>query len=193
MEKITDIVEAKGGIISTEELSGRAEYKRILRAVKRGELVRIRQGVYAEPAAMLSTMIDVERIVPNGVVCLYNAWAFYQLSTTVPPAFCIAIDAKRKVSLPDIIPVNFYYWKSENFDFGIVEQIMSGYKVRMTDMERSVCDAVKYRNKIGMDVCAEVVKSYFRKKDRNLSRLSEYAKKLRVSKVLNNYLEISME
>ena len=46
-------------------------------------------------------MIDVERIVPGGIVCLYTAWMHHQLCTTVPPAFCIAIDAKRKVALPD--------------------------------------------------------------------------------------------
>jgi len=26
-------------------------------------------------------------------------------------------------------------------------------------LERSVCDAVKYRNKLGLDVCAEVIRS----------------------------------
>ncbi len=30
-------------------------------------------------------------------------------------------------------------------------------------MERSVCDAVKYRNKIGLDVCAEVIRTYLKK------------------------------
>ena len=63
----------------------------------------------------------------------------------------------------------------------------------MTDLERSVCDAVKYRNKVGLDVCAEVIRSYARMKERNLSRLSEYAQKLRLTKVMNNYLEIAIE
>lgn len=39
---------------------------------------------------------------------------------------------------------------------------ISGYKVHITDMERSVCDAVKYRNKIGLDVCAEVIRTYLK-------------------------------
>lgn len=48
---------------------------------------------------------------------------------------------------------------------------ISGYKVHITDMERSVCDAVKYRNKIGLDVCAEVIRTYLKKPNRNLARL----------------------
>lgn len=181
------------GIICTKELADNAEYQRVLRASERGELIRIRHGVYASPASVLNTMTDVEKIIPGGVVCLYNAWMHYQLSTMVPPTFCIAVDAKRKVVLPDIIPVNLYYWKKENFEFGITEQEISGYTVRITDIERSVCDAIKYRNKIGVDVCTEVLSSYLKRKDRNLSRLTEYAIKLRVKKTLDNYLAMSLE
>ena len=50
-----------------------AEYKRLLRAKERGDLIKLRQGIYAVPEALLNTMIDVERIVPKGIVCLYNA------------------------------------------------------------------------------------------------------------------------
>ena len=164
-----------------------------VKILERGEVVKLRHGVYAEPTAMLGTMIDVERIVPGGVVCLYNAWMYYQLSTTVPPAFCIAIDAKRKVRMPETLPITLYYWKAENLTFGIVQQEISGFNVRITDLERSVCDAVKYRNKIGLDICAEIIRSYVRRKDRNLRRLMDYAKRLRLEKVLNNYLEIAIE
>lgn len=193
MQKISEIVAAKGGVVTMDEITDRAEYKRILRAVEHGELIRLRQGVYAVPIAILNTMIDVERIVPQGVLCLYSAWAYYQLTTTVPPSFCIAIEAKRKVKLPIRLPINLYYWKAGNLEFGIVDVEISNYQVRMTDLERSVCDAVKYRNKIGLDLYAEIIRTYLRKKERNLSRLMDYAERLRVTKILNNYLEIAIE
>ena len=193
MENMADKIEAQGGTISTSELRGRAEYERLRRAAQRGDVVRLRHGVYAEPTAMLGTMIDVERIVPGGVVCLHTAWMHYQLSTAIPPAFCIAIDAKRKVSIPSTLPITLYYWKPDNLTFGIVQQEVSGYNVRITDLERSVCDAVKYRNKIGLDFCAEIIRSYVRRRDRNLSRLNDYARRLHIAKVLNNYLEIAIE
>lgn len=66
---------------------------------------------------------------------------------------------------------------------------MSGYMVRITDVERTVCDAVKYRNKIGLDVCGEVIDNYLKRKDRNISLLHEYAGKLRIGTILTKYLE----
>ena len=192
MERITDIVNQRGGIVSAKDLT-RAEYTRVLRAVGRGELIKVRQGVYATPQSLVNTMVDVEKIVPNGVICLYNAWAYHKLSTTIPPSVCIAIETKRKVRLPDDTSVQLYYWKKEYLHFGIEEQEYSGYKVRLTDLERSVCDAIKYRNKIGLDLCGEVVRSYLKRTDRSLSKLYVYAKRLRVANVLNNYLEINLE
>ena len=133
-------------------------------------------------------MIDVERIVPHGALCLYSAFAHYGLFTQVPYATCIAIEAKRKVRLPEYPPIDLYYWKKENLEFGIIKKSISGYDVLITDMERTVCDAVKYRNKIGLDVCGEVIDNYLKRENRNISLLHEYAKKLRVNNILTMYL-----
>ena len=192
MNSISDTIVAQGGIITTDSMTGQAEYKRVLRAVGRGELIRLRHGVYAVPEAAFSTMIDIDKVVPGGIVCLYSAWMHHQLSTQVPPAFCIAIESKRKIKVPTAVPVTLYYWKSENLQFGIERRNISGFDVLITDVERSVCDAVKYRNKIGLDLCAEIIRSYLARNNRNLSRLMDYARRLRVANVLNNYLEISL-
>ena len=107
----------------------------------------------------------------------------------MPSATCIAIEAKRKVCVPDYPPIDLYYWKKENLEFGIIKKSISGYDVLITDMERTVCDAVKYRNKIGLDVCGEVIDNYLKKENRNISLLHEYAQKLRVKNILTTYLE----
>jgi predicted transcriptional regulator of viral defense system len=193
MDSIVNKVEAMGGTMSANDAIGVSEYMRLNRAVQRGDLMRIRHGVYATPEALLDTMIDVERIVPGGVVCMHSAWRHYGLTTMVPPAFCIAIANKRKVVMPKMLPITLYYWKPENLEFGVKPETISGHEVRITDMERSVCDAVKYRNKIGLDICAEVIRNYLKKRERNLSLLTEYARKLRVANILNTYLEIAIE
>jgi len=182
----------RNGFITTGDISTRTGYLQVLKAAKRGDLIRVRHGVYARPQALFNTMIDIERIVPGGVVCLYNAWAFYQLSTTVPPHICVAIETDRKVVLSKKVDIKLYYWKKENLDFGIVEQVVSGFEVRMTDIERSVCDAIKYRNKVGIDVCAEVVRNYLQRRDRDISKLMEYSQRLRTSATLKKYLEIAL-
>ena len=166
--KIIDTLKQRGGFITTGEVKSRGEYEQLRRAIEDGTLMRIRNGVYVEMSALANNMIDVERIVPHGVLCLYSAFAHYGFSTQVPSATCIAIEAKRKVRLPEYPPIDLYYWKKENLEFGIVK---------------------KNRNKIGLDVCGEVIDNYLKKETRNVSLLHEYAQKLRVKKILTTYLE----
>lgn len=187
--KIIETLQQQGGFITTGELKNRGEYEQLLRATEDGKLMRLRNGVYVEMSALANNMIDVERIVPHGVLCIYSAFAHYGLSTQVPSATCIAIEAKRKVRLPEYPPIDLFYWKKENLEFGVIQKSISGYHLLITDMERTVCDAVKYRNKIGLDVCGEVIDNYLKKDNRNISLLHEYAQKLRVKNILTTYLE----
>jgi predicted transcriptional regulator of viral defense system len=137
-------------------------------------------------------MIDIEKIVPNGVLCLYSAWAYYELSVQIPQSFNIAIEKSRKVLLPDYPLISLYYWKREYQELGVTKQKIGGYIIKIYDLEKSVCDAVRYRTKIGIDVTSEILKNYLKRKDRNLSRLIGYAKQMRIEKTLKTYLEIGL-
>ena len=193
MDKIEDIVTQQGGMVSLHGRSHSNTYRRIVRAEKNGKLVRVRKGVYALPYAFMDAMIDVESVVPGGVVCLYNAWAFYGLTMQNPPTFCIAVDAKRKIVFAQKQMITLYYWNEQSLTLGVEEVEYSSHKVRMTNAERSVCDAVRYRNKIGEDLCLEIIRTYLKRPDRKIGLMMEYAKALRVAKILGNYLNILME
>jgi predicted CopG family antitoxin len=75
---------------------------------------------------------------------------------------------------------------------GVITQRIGGYAVEIYDLEKSVCDAVKHRTKIGTDVTSEILKNYLKRKDRNLSKLMKYAKEMRLEKTLKTYLEIGL-
>ena len=47
MNNIMNKATAQGGIITTAELSKQSDYLKIVRATKRGDLIRVRHGVYA--------------------------------------------------------------------------------------------------------------------------------------------------
>ena len=70
--------------------------------------------------------------------------------------------------------------------------IIDGFNIRLYDVERCVCDAIKFRNKVGMDVCSEMINNYLERPDRNLSKLMDYARKLRVGKILEQYLQVKL-
>lgn len=191
-KSIAEIISDKGGFITKSEMPSYYDYRRLLSLVKKGELVRVRQGVYALPESMANTMYDIERIVPGGILCSYSAWAHYNLTTQIPYGIFIAIKRGRKVNLPAYPPITLCYISENLLEVGVTKDIVGGYECSIYNIERCVCDAIKARNKIGIDVCSEIVNEYLKRPNRNLVLLNQYARALRVESTLKKYLEIRL-
>lgn len=188
---LNEMIQKDNGIIRADR-DNNSEYRKILAAVREGELVRLRNGLYADPNVLTGSIVDLNAIVPGGILCLYSAWSYYNLTTQVPDAFYMAIARSRKINLPAFPDIKLVFQRSELLEIGKTEVEEEGIRLLITDMERSVCDAVKYRNKIGIDVMTEIIDTYLRRPDRNLSRLTEYAKKLRVFSTLHQILQVKL-
>lgn len=171
---------------------GRAQYYATLQKAKQGKLVRVKRGVYAKEIALADTMVDVETLIPGGILCMFSAWEHYGLTTQVPQQYDVAIKRGRKVVVPQYPNFKLHNLSNNTLNLGVATEIISGYKVKIFDLEKCVCDAVKFRNKIGIDVCTEIVKNYLRRRDRDIPKLMKYAKILRVAKTLEMYLAMGV-
>lgn len=179
------------GFIKAGDVDGKF-YRRLLHSAKEGYVTRLKRGVYAKEDALANTMIDVDKVVPGGILCLYSAWAHYQMTTQIPSAYFVAIDRDRKVVVPEFPVIQLVYQSKQILSVGRTRTQIQGFAVSIYDRERCVCDAIKYRNKVGLDVMAEVLKSYLKTPGRNIELLRTYAEKLRVLSTLHRYLEIQL-
>ena len=121
---------------------------------------------------------------------MYSAWSYYGMTTQIPDSFYVAIDRKRKVRLPSMPAITLVYINSQNLNLGIAKEKFGDCETLIYDRERCVCDAIKYRNKIGIDVMAEIITWYLKYPKRDLDKLCRYASSLRVLNILKRYLEI---
>ena len=171
---------------------GRTAYYKMLESAKQGELIQVRRGVYANIDQLSGNMIDINAVVPEGILCLWSAWSIHQLTTSMPQAFHIAIKRGRKVSIPSFPRMQVHHYTEDLLKIGVISTIIDGFNIRLYDVERCVCDAVKFRNKVGMDVCSEIINNYLERPDRNLSKLMDYARRLRVGKIIEQYLQVKL-
>ena len=171
---------------------GRTAYYKMLESAKQGELIQVRRGVYANIDQLSGNMIDINAVVPEGILCVWSAWSIHQLTTSMPQAFHIAIKRGRKVSIPSFPRIEVPHYTEDLLKIGVISMIIDGFNIRLYDVERCVCDAIKFRNKVGMDVCSEIINNYLERPDRNLSKLMDYARKLRVGKIIEQYLQVKL-
>lgn len=174
------------------KVQGRTAYYKMLEKVHRGELVLVRRGVYTSIEQLSCSMIDIGAIVPEGIICLWSAWSIYQLTTSMPQAYHVAIKRGRKIVTPSFPKIEIHHYTESILEVGATDTVIDGFKIRIYDIERCVCDAVKFRNKIGMDVCSEILNNYLSRANRNISKLMDYARILHVSNVLEKYLQIKI-
>lgn len=92
--------------------------------------------------------------------------------------------------LPPYPLIKLYYWDTVPYQTGIQEVTLNGAPVRIYSPEKTVCDMIRFRQRVGMDSMKEVLKTYLNKPNRNLSLLLQIAKTLGIEGVMRSYLEI---
>ena len=65
-----------------------------------------------------------------------------------------------------------------------------GNVVRCYDAERTVCDLLRSRTRIDEETVIAAIKNYAESRNKDLNKLSEYAKQFKVEKTLKRYLEV---
>ncbi|MBB5324866.1 putative transcriptional regulator of viral defense system [Anoxybacillus tepidamans] len=192
---IKDIFARKKGIARTEDLTREGVSKYYIRKYEQsGEIIRIKRGIYRYAEFendQHAEMIEVAKVIPNGVLCLLSALSFYELTTYNPWEYQIAIERKsRKPRLPDYPPIKVFYFSKKQFEYGMEEVEVGGHKISIYNREKTICDIIRYREKIGIDLMKEGLRNYLQSPEKNINKLMECAEVMRVKTVLLKYLEV---
>ncbi|ATO37822.1 type IV toxin-antitoxin system AbiEi family antitoxin domain-containing protein [Geobacillus thermodenitrificans] len=192
---IKDIFVRQKGFAKTEDLTREGVSKYYIRKFEQnGEIIRIKRGLYRYAEFendQNEEVVEVSKVIPNGVLCLLSALSFYELTTYNPWEYQIAIERKsRKPSLPDYPPIKIFYFSKKQFEYGIEEVEVGGHKISIYNREKTICDIIRYREKIGIDLMKEGLRNYLQSPEKNISKLVECAEKMRIKTVLLKYLEV---
>lgn len=194
-EKIQNIFERQKGFARTKDFLNVGISNYYIRKLEaQGEIIRIKQGLYRHAKYVgnqYDELVEISKIIPKGVMCLLSALAYYELTTYNPWEYQFAIfRGAKKPSLPDYPPIKIFYFSETQYYYGIDEVEIDGNKVKIYDREKTICDIIRYREKIGIDIMKEGLRNYLQRPERNITKLVECAKKLRIKTVLLKYLEV---
>ena len=86
--------------------------------------------------------------------------------------------AYREVSWVKIY-FDFCSVSKDIYELGLIEvKTKFGNKVKAYDLERSICDVIKFRKRLDLDMLKYSIKKYLKSNKRNMKKLLEYAEKL---------------
>lgn len=164
----------------------------IYRLLNEGQVEKVARGMYRLSGYQVtehSTLAEVSKKVPQGVVCLLTSLRFHELTTQNPFQVWMAIDRKARQPAVKNFPVHFVRFSGQALTEGVDAHIIEGVSVSIYNPAKTVADCFKYRNKIGLDVALEALKECRRSRKCDIDSLWHYAKICRVSNVMRPYLE----
>lgn len=192
MAELAAIAKSHGGIIDTKTAAEHGISKAMLYKLCKNEKIhRIVKGQYILPEEMEDELLSISKRSDQIIFSHETALFLHGISDRTPfehtvtaPSDCIpsaAIKAECKV----------YYIKSELFELGkITLPTPAGNMVPVYDLERTICDIIRSRNRLGTETFLAALKMYAASPKKNLNKLNTYAKQLRVANVLRQYLEV---
>jgi predicted transcriptional regulator of viral defense system len=193
-EEIKELFFRNKGYATTKEISSKGINRYYISILEKcGVVSRIKTGLYKWDEYDFQynfELVDVFKIVPKGVLCLTSALAYYDLTTFNPWQYEIAIERSSKIVIPEYPPIKLLYFSQKQLETGISNIEVDGHKIRIYDVEKTICDCIRYRNKIGIDIVKEGINEYIKRKDKNFNKLMKYGEVCRVQKILKEYLEV---
>ena len=206
MEKIIAYFRKHGGYALMKELKAASFQTRdIARLLKEGTIIKVkaralstckcrRRGAPSSKdkgagSTISQEIIDVCKALPNGVICLVSALAFYDLTTFNPSEIYVAIPNAAKVPKIDFPPLRVFYFRERFYKPGIEQIEVPSCTIKIYNKEKTICDMFRYRNKYGEDLALEGLKNYLSRKEANVNKLRKYAEICQVKTVMMPYLK----
>jgi len=190
--RILDVISSHGGYSHTKELLKAGVHPAHIAAlVVSGSLVRLKRGLYAleDGNRRRSELADVQRAVPGSVFCIGTALSLHGIGTWEPPDVHLAVQRDRRIKTPYFPPVHIFFFSGERFELGREKRSTPSGTILVYDREKTICDVLRFRNVLGLDVAMEALREYLKTRKKDVPKLLDYAKRLRMEGTVRNYME----
>ena len=156
---------------------------------KEGIIERIERGIYVTKDFKYDEYYLFQLKYPKAIFSYNTALYFYQMTERTPIKMDVTVYREYNPHrFKDF--VNVYKVSKELYDLGVIEKKSpQGMKVKTYNLERTVCDIIKDKDSIDIEIRNKAIKKVIKSKEFNASKMFEYAKKMNIYDKVKNYME----
>ncbi len=192
VSRISKLLKNNDGLITTAEIVREGISKPSFYEYARKEnLINVAHGIYVAQDAWQDTSYILHLRYPNAVFSHEEALYLNNLTDREPTNNVLTFKTGYNPSRLTQKGIKVYTIKTELLDVGkVMLKTSFGNKVPSYNLERTICDIVRSRSTIEIQDYQTAIRTYVKRKDRNLGLLLEYAKLFHIEKLIRQYIEV---
>ncbi len=193
-DTIKQIINTNNGMLSTrmiEPLNISRQYLSIME--KNKDIEKISRGIYLSPNVFEDSYFSFQQKYKKAIFSHMNALYFYGMTEEFPYNYTVTVPQSYHVGTVNE-KCNVFYVSDDIYEIGVNEvETPSGNKVRAYDKERCICDIIRSKGRMDPEQVKKSIKQYIQSKDKNVAKLSDYAKRMGISKKVMEMVGIYYE
>ncbi len=192
LERTRKILEGQNGIILTSDLAKFNIPRTYLSILERnGEIERVSRGVYQANDSIEDELFSLQAIHRSSIYSHETALYLHDLTDRTPLRYSLSVP----VGYHSVSLINggykIFYVNRNLFDLGVITmKSPHGNPIRTTNLERTICDVMRSRNQMDVQLVYEALKRYVSKNEMNIDLLYSYAERFRIQKIVREYIEV---
>lgn len=196
LKKLHVIIENGNGYIGTPALlSAGLTNRQVAELVELGILEKIAHGQYwlIYPGFYKTKeykAVEVALVNPNAVICADSACYYQGLISVEPKELSIATRRSDRHKMNMNFQVQRHYYSEKNFEEDCLIRTTNQGDYKIYDVERSVCDCIRFQDDIEKDIFDLVIENYRKDEGAQVERLKAYARAMRVGNKVEKILKV---
>lgn len=189
---ILDIADKNDGYITTNIITKNKIHREYLNEMQKMDLIeKVVRGVYILKGKKIDEIYALSlknpKIIYSELTSLYLLEYIEKIDN-----YDIVVDANYH---DEVLSKKYHVVKcSKNIlEIGLIKtKTKTGKEVNCYNIERTICDLIKFKKRYDFKLIKEIINKYM-KKEKNIERLYEYAEKLRVLKDLKRIIALHID
>lgn len=190
IDRILKIMKENNGIITSAQLEKKGISRVYLsRMEKEGIIEKVDRGTYVTQDFKYDEYYLFQLKYPKAIFSYNTALYFYEMTERTPIKMDVTVCREYNPHrFKDL--VNVYKTSKELYGLGVTEKKSpQGMKVKTYNLERTVCDIIKNKDFLDIEIRNKAIKKVIKSKEFNASKMFEYAKKMNIYDKVKNYME----
>lgn len=191
-EKVLELLKKSNGMIKAEDLKKeKINRMSLTRLVEKGLIERVAKGLYINVNNIEDSYYIFQYKCPKAIFSHETALYFHDLTDRTPIKFMITVPSGYYSKHITDKKYEFSYIKNELYELGKIKvKTPFQNEIYCYDMERTICDIVRNKNKIEAYQFTDAMQRYVRMNNKSINKLYKYAEKFNILAEVRKYLEV---